>query len=76
MSWIAQHLSIENLLALKKAGSFRIETVNGRTFITVHRPGEDVQRYLCASPGVANQARLILSDEGMAGYIEQPAGRF
>ena len=69
-------LCIADLLALKKHGHFRIETVNGRQIVTINRPGEDVQRFVCPSPGIANQLRLILSDEGMAGFIEQPAGRF
>jgi len=63
-------LSIDDLLSLKKAGHFRIETADGRQVVTINRPGEPVQRFLCPSPGIANQLRLHLSDEGLTGYVE------
>lgn len=62
-------LSIEEMLALKKAGHFRIETVNGRQVVTITRPGEPVERFVCPSPGIANQLRLQLAD-GMAGFVQ------
>ena len=63
-------ICIDDLLALKKAGHFRIETVNGQQIITVNRPGEFAQRFVCPSPGIANQIRLALSDEGLTGYVQ------
>ena len=63
-------LDIDDLLALKKAGHFRIETAQGRQILIVNRPGEPVQRIICPSPGVANQIRLALSDEGLTGYVQ------
>lgn len=61
--------SIEDVLALKPKGVFRIETVGGRTIITVHRPGEPEAVIFCRSPGHANQVRQTLTDQGMTGLV-------
>ena len=62
-------LSIEDMLALKKRGHYRIEAVRGRLVITVRRPGEPIERILCASPGHAKQVRQSLTDEGLCGFV-------
>lgn len=69
MSW-ARDLSIDDFLALKKAGHYRIEEVDGGHIVSIHRPGEPIERYLCTSPGIANQLRIHLSDMGLTGFIE------
>jgi len=63
-------LCIDDLLALKKAGHFRIEKAQGRQIVAIIRPGEPVERFVCPSPGIANQLRLQQSDEGLAGFVE------
>lgn len=62
--------SIDDFLLLKKHGHYRIATINGRTAITIFRPDEEPQTYFFASPGIANQARQYLTDQGMTGYVE------
>lgn len=62
--------SLDELLARKPKGSFRIEAVNGRAIITVHRPGQLDETIFCLSPGHANQVRQVLSDQGLAGLVE------
>lgn len=62
--------SIDDFLLLKKRGHYRIATIDGRTAIIIYRPGEDAQTYFCASPGVANQLRQYLTDQGMTGFAE------
>lgn len=61
--------SIDDLLALKPGGHYRIEAVAGRQVITVHRVGEPLEVIFCLSAGHANQVRLALSDEGLAGFV-------
>ena len=69
MSW-AGSLSVDDLLARKPAGHFRVEHMpNGRTIITVHRIGEPEEVIFCVSPGHANQARTQLTDEGLTGFV-------
>lgn len=62
--------SIEDFLALKPKGHYRIARQDGRITITITRPGELPQTYYCATPGIANQARQYLSDQGMTGFVE------
>lgn len=62
--------SLDDLLAIKPKGHFRISSIGGQTYLIVHRPGEEPQSYRCASPGIANQARPFQTDQGMAGYVE------
>lgn len=55
-------LSIDDLLARKPAGHFRVEPLpNGRTIITVHRAGKPEGLIFFVSPGHANRARLELT---------------
>lgn len=63
-------LGLEATLTLKPQGWFRVETNDGMIMLVVHRPGCSPETTLCLSPGHANQLRLSLSDEGMAGLIE------
>jgi len=73
MSW-AGSLSIDDLLARKPAGYFRVEHMpNGRTIIMVHRTGEPEEVIFCVSPGHANQARMQLTDEGLTGFVAESA---
>lgn len=63
-------LSIDDLLARKPAGHFRVEHMpNGRAVITVHRTGEPEEVIFCVSPGHANQARMQLTDAGLTGFV-------
>lgn len=67
---MAREFTIEDLLALKPGGSYRIDpSADGRQFITVNWPDGRVEHYTCHSPGIANQLRLHLSNEGLAGYV-------
>lgn len=61
--------SIDDVLALKPKGVFRIENIGGRSVITIHRPGEPEEVIFCLSPGHANQVRQKLTDEGMTGLV-------
>lgn len=61
--------NIEDVLALKPKGVFRVENILNRTIITVHRPGQPEEVILCLSPGHANQVRQSLTDEGMTGLV-------
>lgn len=61
---------LEDFLALKPKGHYRVSSRDGKTILTISRPGEDPEAYYCASPGVANQLRQHLTDQGMVGYIE------
>lgn len=65
-----RNLSIDDLLALKPNGHFRIETTEGGLMVSIYQPGEPVERYLCPSPGVANQLGQKLTDMGLTGFIE------
>ena len=69
MSWPVA-CSIDELLARKTGGHYRIQAVGGRILLTVQRPGEHAETISCASPGHANQVRQTLSDEGLTGYVE------
>lgn len=63
-------LSIEDMLALKPGGHFRIEAVRGGgVMITIDVPGEEQEYILCASMGHANAARMQLTDAGLTGYV-------
>ncbi|RBO54176.1 hypothetical protein DSD19_05495 [Rhodovulum sp. BSW8] len=66
----ASDLSLDDLMALKPRGFYRVETRDGGTTITVHRPGEPVEIIDCLSPGHANQVRLRLTDAGLTGFVE------
>lgn len=72
MSW-ADDLSIPDQLTLKRNGYFTVSTVETGQLITIHRPGEPVEKYLCPSPGVANQLSIELSAMGLTGYKEGSA---
>jgi len=66
--------SIDDLLARKPGGHFRVEHMtNGRTIIMVHRAGEPEEIIFCVSPGHANQARMQLTDEGLTGFVAESA---
>ncbi|QFT62072.1 hypothetical protein [Roseivivax sp. THAF30] len=69
MNWLA-NVSLDELLQLKPKGFYRIANVEGRTVFTICRPDEPPEQYLCASPGIANQLRMSLTDEGLAGFVE------
>lgn len=62
--------TMDEFLALKPKGHFRIENIGGRAVITVNRPGELEEIILCVSIGHANQVRQQLSDEGLIGFVE------
>ncbi|AJE47175.1 hypothetical protein [Celeribacter indicus] len=62
---------LDDVLALKPKGVFRVENVRGRTIITVNRPGELEEIILCLSPGHANQVRMALSDQGLTGLVAE-----
>lgn len=67
---MAREFTVADLLALKPGGSFTIEAAaDGRQLITINWPDGNVDRYNCPSPGLANQLRLKLSDDGLAGFI-------
>jgi len=62
--------SIDDLLARKPAGHFRVKHMqNGRAIFSVHRTGEPEEIIFCVSPGHANQARMQLTDEGLTGFV-------
>jgi hypothetical protein len=61
--------SIDDVLALKPKGVFRIENIGRRTVITVHRTGEPEEVIICMSPGHANRVRQELTDAGMTGLV-------
>jgi len=61
--------NVEELLARKPGGHYRIETRNGRILLTAYRPGEFPESVECVSPGHANRIRMALSDEGLCGYV-------
>lgn len=69
MTWL-RDLSIPDQLALEPKGFFRVETTRRGQLITINRPDQPVERYLCPSPGIANQLRQQLSDKGLAGFVE------
>jgi len=71
MSWITEHATPDEILALKPRGFFRIAPAECGFALSIHRPGEPVQTFHCATPGSANRARMILSDAGLSGYIER-----
>ncbi|WP_374292551.1 hypothetical protein [Paenirhodobacter enshiensis] len=62
--------NIDEMLARKWKGYFRVTTFMGRIAIAVNRPGEPEEVILCYSLGHANQVRQALSDEGLTGYVE------
>lgn len=62
--------SIDEVLARKPQGHFRVETFAGRPAINVHRPGQMDEVIICLSLGHANQLRQALTDEGLTGYFE------
>ena len=62
--------NIEDELAYKRGGHFRVAiATDGAATITVERPGEPVEFLHCATPGLANQTGLQLSDMGLTGYV-------
>lgn len=61
--------NLDEVLALKPKGVFKIDNVGGRTIITVHRPGQPEEVIFCLSPGHANQVRQALTDKGMTGLV-------
>ena len=63
-------LSIDDLMALKPKGFYRVENREDGTTVAVHRPGEPVEIIGCLSLGHANQGRQRLTDEGLAGFVE------
>lgn len=63
-------LTMDEFLILKKKGHFRVQNVDGRPVITVHRTGQLEETIFCLSPGHANQVKIQLSDEGLTGFIE------
>lgn len=62
--------TLDDFLASKRKGFYRVETLAGRTILTVHRTGQLEEFILCLSPGHANQVRQSLTDEGLCGLIE------
>lgn len=62
--------SIEEFLALKPKGHYRIFTLNGRAAITINWPDREPETYYCFSFGLANQLRQQLTDRGMTGFVE------
>lgn len=62
--------NIDEFLALKPKGHFRISSHAGRMLITVNRPDDLEEVILCVSPGHANQVRQRLTDEGLTGLVE------
>ena len=69
MIW-GREFSLADHLALKPKGYFTVKTADKGQIVSVQRPGQPVEQYLCASPGVANQLRMALTDEGLCGYVE------
>lgn len=67
------NLNLDDMLVLKKRGSFRIRSENGQISIIVSRPGQQEEIWLARSPGHANQLRQCLSDAGLCGLIEGAA---
>lgn len=63
-------LGLEDTLSLKPKGWYHVEPQADGIKITVHRPGDIPDIVWCYTLGHANQYRLELSDEGMAGLIE------
>lgn len=63
-------LGLGDTLRLKPKGWYHVEPGDGWIKITIYRPGKPEEVVLCVSPGHANQVRLELSDQGMAGLIE------
>lgn len=63
-------LTLADHLAARKGGWFHIERIDGRTVVTVHRPGALEEVIFCLSPGHANQVRQALTDAGLAGLVE------
>lgn len=63
-------LKLEETLSLKPKGWYEITYSDGAIQLVVHRPGHPPESTLCRSPGIANQMRQKLSDQGMAGLIE------
>lgn len=61
---LADHLS------LRKKGWFHIEGYGRQPVLTIHRPGEPDQTFVCRSSGHANQLRQALTDQGLAGLVE------
>lgn len=72
MMW-GHDLPIADILALKPGGYFTVKPAERGQVVSVHIPGEPVTQYLCASPGMANQLRIQLSEAGLAGYVEVSA---
>lgn len=63
-------LGLEDTLSLKPKGWYHITEEDGSFRLTVYRPGYSPESTLCMSPGIANQLRQKLSDQGLAGLIE------
>ncbi len=70
---MGRNLSIDDLLALKPNGHFRIETTEEGQIVTIYQPGQPIDRYICPSPGVANQLGQKLTDMGLTGFVEGAA---
>ena len=63
-------LNIDDMLALKPGGVFRIEAArDGGALITIDVPGEPQEYIVCVSMGHANAARMQLTDAGLTGYV-------
>jgi len=63
------HLDVEDLIALKAGGHFRIDPHGARCLLTIQRDGEPAEHIVCPTAGRANQLRIALSDEGLAGFV-------
>lgn len=48
--------SIEDFLALKPKGHFRITTLNGRPAIIINWPDRPAEAFYCSTFGIANQS--------------------
>ena len=62
--------ALEKTIGRRVKNFFLVETVAGRTVITVHRSSAPPEVILCLSPGHANQVRMRLSDQGLPGLVE------
>lgn len=68
MSW--DSVPLLDRLRMKTGGLFIIRPCAGGFALAAHRPGEPSEETFCATPGLANQRRLPLSDAGLCGFIE------
>ena len=69
MNW-GLDLPIDEFLALKPGGSFKITYRKDEILVTIDRPGEPSEYFRCGSPGQANQLGIYLTDAGLTGYVE------